>query len=111
MTDKEITIPWGKVVESDQIWSEKAHKWYEVISAVRSMDGAMVKIRARRVAKPIIRPATDPARVKRGVTGEAVDLIEIIFSGPISPETLTFGGAGQVIAETVDEQLESEDSQ
>lgn len=77
-TEKEIR--WGLVVESDQIHSAKTGKWYEV-ERVRLVRGK-VEVKVAGVPKPMT--PQDPKHmvlVRRGPTGDAVDLIEIIFSG------------------------------
>lgn len=78
MEEKEI--PWGKVVESDQVYSPKAGRWFIIESTVRTSQG--VKVKAEGVAK--YWPPQDPAKmvlVRRGETGKAVDVIEVVFSG------------------------------
>lgn len=74
-------ITWGEVVESDEIYSAKTGRWYEVIE-VRAR-GARVAIRAVNLPKVIEPLATDKVTVRRGATGEAVDMmISILYSGP-----------------------------
>lgn len=80
MDEIEDEIPWGKVVESDSVFSPKAGRWFEIESTVRTSQG--VKVKAVGVAK--YWPPQDPVKlvkVRRGATGKAVDIIEIVFSG------------------------------
>ena len=78
MEEKEIR--WGLVVESDQIHSARTGKWYEV-EQVRLVRGLVV-VKVAGVPKPL-KPQDPQAMVtvRRGPTGDAVDLIQIIFSG------------------------------
>jgi hypothetical protein len=79
MTEEER--PWSLVVESDQVFSAKTGKWYTVRSTSLLPTGK-VRIRFEGVAKPFEVPATDTVKVRRGPTGEAVDIInEIMRSG------------------------------
>jgi hypothetical protein len=86
MTEEER--PWSLVVESDQVFSAKTGKWYTVRSTSLLPTGK-VRIRFEGVAKPFEVPTVDPAtgkpamaKVRRGPTGEAVDIInEIMRSG------------------------------
>jgi hypothetical protein len=77
---EEMDLPWGQVAESDEVFSPKAGRWFEVESTRATRDGIVVK--AKGVAKPW--PAQDPrkmVKVRRGATGEAVDMFIIAFSG------------------------------
>lgn len=77
-TEKEIR--WGLVVESDQIHSAKTGKWYEV-ERVRLVRGK-VEVKVVGVPKPMTpQDPQDMVLVRRGATGDAVDMIDIIFSG------------------------------
>lgn len=80
MPDQEIT--WAGVVESDEIYSAKTKKWYPVISSCRLATGKM-RITAKGLPKAVDMPLDDPVTVRRGATGQAVDLINtILWSGP-----------------------------
>lgn len=77
---EEREIPWGKVVESDEVYSPKANRWFTIESTVKVPQG--IKVKAEGVTK--YWPPQDPKKmvlVRRGDTGKAVDVIEIIFSG------------------------------
>jgi hypothetical protein len=79
MTEEEH--PWSLVVESDQVFSAKTGKWYTVRSTSLLPTGK-VRIRFEGVAKPFEVPTVDTVKVRRGPTGEAVDIInEIMRSG------------------------------
>jgi len=72
---------WGEVVEGDEILSDKTGKWYEVVRTVRSMDDATIKVNIKNVPhKPITRHVGAPVKLKRGVTGEAADVLEVLWS-------------------------------
>jgi hypothetical protein len=80
MTDQ--TITWAEVVESDEIYSAKTKKWYPVISSARLATGKM-RITAKGLPKAVDMPLGDPVTVRRGATGQAVDLLNtILWSGP-----------------------------
>lgn len=74
---------WGQVVESDQLYSSRTRKWYEVSST--STGNGQARIHLKGVPKPLVKPAAEevPAEmVKRGGTGKVVDLFIVAFSGP-----------------------------
>jgi hypothetical protein len=75
---------WGEVVAGDEILSAKTNKFYEVHTSVRTDEGKM-KVMIKGSPRFIVRNATDPVRVRRGVEGEAVDILEVLFSGPTAP--------------------------
>jgi hypothetical protein len=76
------TITWAEVVESDEIYSARKGAYFEVISSVRLATGKM-RVSARGWGKPIEMPLGDPVIVRRGATGQAVDMINtILWSGP-----------------------------
>lgn len=76
---EEKEIPWGLVVESDQVYSEAKDRWYTIERIERA--GGKVKAKAEGVPTSwLVRPAK-PVRVKRGATGQAVDVLQIVFSG------------------------------
>lgn len=86
MTSQEKDITWGLVVEGDEIWSPKTRKWYPVSGSVsiKGTDTVKVFIGGRQAGPP--KNAKDPVRVRRGPTGEAVDVIQLVFSGQTMPE-------------------------
>lgn len=82
---QEQDTQWGLVVEGDQIWSDRTKKWYAVISSVSIKGTGSVKIFAKGVPA-ITKPADGPVRVRRGPTGKAVDVLLLVFSGPVMPD-------------------------
>lgn len=73
---------YGQLGESDQLYSPKTGKWYEVLSV--STTATEARIRLAGVGKLLIKPIKEqipPGRVKRGQTGQAMDLFITIFSG------------------------------
>lgn len=87
--DVEDEITWGQVVEGDQIWSPKTRKWYPVISSARQRNGTM-RIEAKGLPKSIKPPAAGSVKVKRGATGKAVDMWNVVWSAkaiPSDPES------------------------
>jgi hypothetical protein len=74
----ETEHPWSLVAESDQVYSAKTQKWYEVRSTTL-LDSGLVRVRFTGVAKPFEVPAGARVRVRRGPTGEAVDVINTIM--------------------------------
>lgn len=79
---EERDLPWGQVAESDEVFSTNRNRWYEVESTKATRDGIVIK--AKGVAKPW--PAQNPrktVKVRRGATGEAVDMFIIAFSGEV----------------------------
>lgn len=87
--DAEEDYTWGQVVEGDQIWSPKTRKWYPVISSARQRDGTM-RVEAKGLPKSIRPPAAGPVKVKRGATGKAVDMWNVVWSAkaiPSDPES------------------------
>jgi hypothetical protein len=78
-TEKDIT--WAEVVTEDEIFSAKTGRWYEVITTARQ--GDRVKIQAKGLPKIITPPASGSVKVRRGESGQAVDLFtEVLMSGP-----------------------------
>lgn len=81
-----MSYTWGDVVESDEIQSAKTGKWYEVTSSVRLKNGKM-RVIAVGLPKAIDQPAGKPVTLRRGKTGEAVDMFTRVFwSGPSNPD-------------------------
>lgn len=70
--------PWSLVVESDQVYSAKTAKWYKVRSTTL-LDSGKIRVRFVGVAKPFEVPASARVKVRRGPTGEAVDVINTIL--------------------------------
>lgn len=75
----ECDLTWGQVVEGDEIYSAKTGKWYAVTSAVRHIGAPTVLVRCQGMAKAIIKPLDDPVKVRRGETGQAVDVIASVL--------------------------------
>lgn len=81
-----MSYTWGEVVESDEIRSAKTGKWYEVTSSVRLKNGKM-KVIAKGLPKAIEMAADKPVELRRGPTGEAVDMFtRVLWSGPANPD-------------------------
>ena len=74
---------WGEVVAGDDIQSPKTMGWFEVNSTTRSHDG-QIKVWIKGAPKPIIRNPREAVRLRRGVEGDAVDILEVLFSGTTS---------------------------
>jgi hypothetical protein len=74
---------WGEVVESDEIYSAATGRWYEVLSSSRT--GTKMRVRAKGLTKMIVKEVGAPVRLRRGPTGDAVDMFAVLFSGPTSP--------------------------
>lgn len=87
MSKPEIPTRWGLVVESDEIYSDKTGRWYEVTGSCSIKGTDKVKIFARGVPKAFERKAHDPVTVRRGPTGQAVDVLQLVFSAQTMPET------------------------
>lgn len=80
MTDQ--TITWAEVVESDEIYSAKTRKYYPVISSCRLATGKM-RVTAKGLPKAVDMELDATVTVRRGATGQAVDLLNtILWSGP-----------------------------
>jgi hypothetical protein len=82
----EMPLTWGQVVESDQIWSGKTSKWYEVISAA-GLSGGRVRIEAKGLPKAITPAAAGSVRVRRGATGQTMDMWNVVWSAQTIPST------------------------
>jgi len=87
MQKPEIPTRWGLVVEGDEIYSDRTNRWYEVTGSVAIKGTDRVKIFARGVPKAFERNASDPVTVRRGPTGAAVDVFQLVFSAQTMPET------------------------
>ena len=84
----ETELRWNQVVESDQIWSDKTRKWYQVISSVALPDGRM-RIQAKGLPKSIAPAGAGTVRVRRGPTGQTVDMWNVVWSAQTIPSTPT----------------------
>jgi hypothetical protein len=82
MTEPERT--WAEVVESDEIYSAATNRWYEVQSSSR--DGTRMRVRVKGIPKMLIKDVDAPVRLRRGATGDVVDLFAVLFSGKIHPD-------------------------
>jgi hypothetical protein len=76
---------WGEIVAGDQILSAKTNRWYEITRMVKDGKGN-VKLNIKGSPKPITRPIAERTAVRRGVTGEAVDIMETIWSMQTRPD-------------------------
>lgn len=72
---QEQEITWGQVVEGDEIWSPKTQRWYEVTRAIHAggTEGRSL-INAKGIPKGLKPISSDAVKVKRGPTGNAVDM-------------------------------------
>jgi hypothetical protein len=95
---------WGLVVESDEIYSAKTNRWYEVVRSVASLDGTTIGIFIKGQPKPIRKPVGDPVRVRRGATGRAVDMFAVIFSGQTRPEAVGMDQASTMATDRVEDE-------
>jgi hypothetical protein len=74
-------LPWGQVVESDQVWSAKTSRWYVVRSTV-ALPSGKIRVKFEGVGKPFEVPADADVQVRRGPTGDAVDMfVTVLRSG------------------------------
>jgi len=81
----ELDITYGQVVEGDEILSVRVGKWYEV-TAVVALAGGKVRITMPKTGSVKLgrKPhhefdAANPVRVRRGVTGQAVDMFATVL--------------------------------
>lgn len=73
---------WGQVCESDEIYSTNTRKWYRVLQVQATLTTATIQL--EKVGKPLVRPACQeipPDQIRRGETGQAMDVFITIFSG------------------------------
>lgn len=73
---------YGQLVEGDQLLSAKTGRWYEVTNV--STTTAEARIRLAGVGPLLIKPIKEEIpqdMVRRGKTGDAMDLFITIFSG------------------------------
>lgn len=99
---------WGEVVAGDEILSAKTQKWYEVHTTVRTPEGR-IKVMIKKAPQPIIRDASEPVKVRRGVDGEAVDIVEVLFSGTTRPTAAPVSKAIGPMIKTKEEEEETDD--
>lgn len=72
---------WAEVVEGDEIFSARTGKWYEVTEA-REQPGGRRAVHVKGLPKILKPKGADPVRVRRGPTGDAVDVVNsIMISG------------------------------
>jgi hypothetical protein len=103
VTHEETDRTWGEVVTGDEILSSKTNRWYEVRNSVIDATAGTIKINIRGTVKPIIRKLGDPVKVKRGVMGDAVDTLDILWSGITVSDRAATTGAGPMITEQEEE--------
>lgn len=97
VTHEETDRTWGEVVTGDEILSAKTNRWYEVRNSVIDSTAGTIKVNIKGTIKPIIRPIADPVKVKRGVMGDAVDTLDLIWSGINQPQHVGTTGTGPMI--------------
>jgi hypothetical protein len=104
-TREEQERTWGEVVEGDEILSPKTNRWYEITRTVTNK--GRVKLNIKGSPKPIERDRTDRVQVRRGVTGESMDILEVLWSAQTRPtETPVSKEAGPMLTEKVDDDEE-----
>jgi hypothetical protein len=103
----EMPLTYGQVVEGDEVLSVKLNRWYAVSATVLRADG-MVRVTMPKTGRPAAkgRPQINawhdfdpakPCRVRRGISGEAVDMIvSVLYSGP---DTVTRKDAPEATAD------------
>jgi hypothetical protein len=99
---------WGEVVAGDEILSAKTGKFYEVVTSVKAAE-SKVKVMIKGSGKYILRPAADPIRIKRGVSGEVVDVLEVLFSGQTKPTIVRGSNDVGPMLKTKTEEEEADD--
>ena len=77
---QEQEITWAQVVEGDEIWSPKTQRWYEVVRAVHAggTEGRSL-INAKGIPKGLKPLSVDSVKVRRGATGNAVDMFASVL--------------------------------
>lgn len=97
---------WGEVVEGDEILSAKTQRWYEVIRTVTDGKGN-IKVNIKGSPKPITRGVKDPVRIRRGMAGDAADILEVLWSAQTRPtETPVTKEAGPMLTDKVEDDEE-----
>lgn len=72
---------WAEVVEGDEIFSARTDKWYEVTEA-REQPAGRRAVHVKGLPKILKPKGADSVRVRRGPTGDAVDIVNsIMISG------------------------------
>lgn len=75
-----VETTWRRVVEGDEVWSVKTRKFYPVTRV--SLGPAGVKVLMQGIPKAVMRKPDDPVTVRRGATGQAVDVfLDVFYSG------------------------------
>lgn len=98
---REIPTTWDQVVEGDEIYSAKTRRWYEVREAGALPEGRR-KIVAAGLPRPIKPMAVGDVLVRRGRTGQAVDMFaSVLWSMPTTP-SLPAASIDQAPAEVPD---------
>jgi hypothetical protein len=95
-TQEESDRPWAEVVVGDDILSAKTGKFYEVTYSVADLSTGKIKVGIKGNSKPILRNPQDMIRVKRGVLGDASDLLELLWSGQNKREDIDLVEAAPV---------------
>ncbi len=100
-TPQQISTTWDQVVEGDEIYSAKTHRWYPVTEAGALAEGRR-KIVAKGLPKPIKPMGVHDVLVRRGATGQAADMFaSVLWSMPTLP-SLPAASPDQVPAEVPD---------
>ncbi len=86
-TRAEAPFTWGQLVADDELWSEKAGKWFTVLETKHEdtpgNDVGKTHVRLKGVGTSFANPSNVMARVRRSAMGEAVDVFAaVIWSGP-----------------------------
>lgn len=81
----EVDLTWGELVEGDEVFNREADKWFPVRAAVRHVGQPMVTVDFVGRRSLAIKPIGHRCRVRRGATGEAVDMFaSVLWSAPSS---------------------------
>jgi hypothetical protein len=72
---------WGQLTEGDLVYAEKTSRWYEVMQVVRNDRDSTVTVSLKGMNKPVTKFLGQDCLVRRGSTGQAVDIVQVIFSG------------------------------
>lgn len=74
---------WGQLTEGDFVYAEKVCKWFEVIQVSRNDRDSTVTVSLKGMSKPVTKFLGQDCLVRRGSTGQAVDIVQVIFSGEV----------------------------
>lgn len=74
---------WGRLTEGDFVYAEKVCKWFEVMQVVRNDRDSTVTVSLKGMNKPVTKFLGQDCLVRRGSTGQAVDIVQVIFSGEV----------------------------